>query len=77
MLPSAKQREILDVDPLVQAIRVDFSSQKGVFHQLIGNEISPSAVLADAKLTVEVTAHGCPFPAPAVIAVEVHKVQPK
>lgn len=77
MQPSAKQREILDIDPPVQTIHPDVSSQKGGFHQLIGNEISPSAVLAGAKLTEEVTARSCSFPGPAVTTVEVHEVQPK
>lgn len=59
------------LDPQVKAIHRDFSVQKGVFHYIFiittpCREISPRAVLADAKLSEEVAACGCPFSAPAV-----------
>lgn len=56
------------LDPQVKAIHLDFFLQKGVCHHYIfiitapRHEISPSAVLADAKLTGEVAAHGCRLP---------------
>lgn len=67
--------EIQDTDPQVKASHLDFFSPKDIFHQLIGNEISPSAVLAGAKLTGGVATHGCPFPAPAATIAKVCEVQ--